>query len=288
MLNRINLSISFLYFLIIFFLITVYPIDPVAFNFSIFSIHWYGILFLLTLIICGFKLKNDIKKIDESLNLDHVYTLLLFSFSGMIIGARLIFVLFYQFDKWHFYLQNPIQIINLTNGGLSFHGGLIGLICGVILFCKKFDIKFLKCIDMIALTAPIGLAEGRLGNFINGELWGKETDSFLGIVFQNAGLAPRHPTQLYEGILEGVVLFFILKYFSKYKKHDGFLSGMFLIFYSIFRFLIEFVREPDYNIGYLAFDWLTMGQILCMPMFVLGMALVFQHQISCINLKKNL
>lgn len=141
---------------------------------------------------------------------------------------------------------------------------------------------------MIALTAPIGLAEGRLGNFINGELWGKQTDSIVGVVFQNAGLIPRHPTQLYEGLLEGVVLFFVLKYFSKYKTHDGFLSGIFLIFYSIFRFSIEFVREPDYNIGYLAFNWFTMGQILCIPMLILGMILVFRDQIACIALKKAL
>lgn len=284
MFNKYNLSFLAFYLMIVLFLFFLYPINPTAFEFSFISIKWYGILFVLTLFIARFKLLSDIKRINPSFAHDETDILLIFTFAGMIVGARLLYVFVYKDDSLDYFL-NPLKILNLTEGGLSFHGGLIGLIVGAFLFCKKYKVKFLKCMDVIALAAPIGLAEGRLGNFINGELWGKVTNSPVGIVFASGGPFARHPTQLYESFLEGVVLFFILKAFSQKQRKDGSVCGMFLLMYSIFRFSIEFIREPDYNLGYLAWGWLTMGQILCVPMLIVGMSLIFFRSKNSISNK---
>lgn len=278
MFNKTNLFFLGLYVIIVLLLTLNYPINPIAFDLHFFDIKWYGLLFSATILMARYKMAFDIKKIDSNFGSKQTDNLILYSCIGMVLGARLFYLVFYQYDLWFLYFKNPLFIIDVRQGGLSFHGGLIGLVIGVILFCIKNKINFVKCMDVIALTVPIGLAEGRIGNFINGELWGKVTNLPVGIIFPSGGPLTRHPTQLYESFLEGIVLFFILKAFSQKQRKDGSICGMFLLTYSIFRFLIEFVREPDSNLGYLAWDWLTMGQVLCIPMFIIGIFLMFFYK----------
>jgi phosphatidylglycerol:prolipoprotein diacylglycerol transferase len=278
MFNKTNLFFLGLYVIIVLLLTSNYPVNPIAFDLYFFDIKWYGLLFSATILMARFKMGSDIKRIDTSFGSKQADNLILYSCIGMVLGARFFYLVFYQYDLWILYLKNPLLIIDVRQGGLSFHGGLIGLVIGVILFCTKNKISFIKCMDVIALTVPIGLAEGRIGNFINGELWGKVTNLPVGLVFPSGGPLARHPTQLYESFLEGVVFFFILKAFSQKQRQDGSICGMFLLMYSIFRFLIEFVREPDSNLGYLAWDWLTMGQVLCVPMFIIGIFLIFFYK----------
>ena len=276
MFNKVNIIFLALYFLLIIAIFFAYPVNPIALDFTFFSIHWYGILFVCTLIMCRFKMLSDIKKINKHFGAEQSDSLIIYSFLGVLIGARLFYILVYA-DLIE-YIENPLLTFDFKNGGLSFHGGLIGLITGVLFYCRKYKVNFLKCMDVISLTAPIGLTEGRIGNFINGELWGKITNSPIGVVFEHGGDLPRHPSQLYESFLEGVVIFFILKFFSRKQRPNGSICGLFLILYSIFRFSIEFVREPDSNLGYLAWDWLTMGQILCIPMFIIGIFLILFYK----------
>ena len=271
MITKKNISVLILFGILLTVIIINYPINPIAIDLNYVSIRWYGLLFFTTFLIARYKLSKDITRIDPKLKSDAADYLLLFAMVGMIIGARLLYVIIYSHETLQEYLTNPLEIIAIWKGGLSFHGGLIGLVVGVIFFIKKYKIKFLRCMDVIALTAPIGLAEGRLGNFINGELWGKITDGPFGVVFKNAGSLQRHPSQLYECVLEGVILFFILKAYSMKDRPDGAICGLFMVLYAVFRFSIEFVREPDSNLGYIAFGWLTMGQLLCMPMLFIGL-----------------
>lgn len=274
MITKTNMVVLCIFGLFLTIIIKNYPINPVALDLKIVSIKWYGLLFLTTLIIARIKLVKDITKIDDKLTADDAYRLILYAVFGMIIGARLLYLMIYQGYPLEHYFSHPIDIIALWKGGISFHGGLIGLVIGVLIYARKYKIQFLKCMDIIALTAPIGLAEGRLGNFINGELWGKVTDGPFGIVFQNAGSLPRHPSQIYEALLEGVILFFILKAYSMKERAKGSICGLFMILYAIFRFSVEFVREPDANLGYIAFGWLTTGQLLCVPMLLIGLVVM--------------
>lgn len=280
MITKTNMVILFLFGIFLTLIIKNYPINPVAIDLKIVSIKWYGLLFLTTIIIARIKLVKDITKIDNKLKEDDAYMLVLYAVFGMIIGARILYLIVYQGYPLEHYFSHPLDIIALWKGGVSFHGGLIGLVMGVWFYARKYKIQFLKCMDIIALTAPIGLAEGRLGNFINGELWGKVTDGPFGIVFQNAGSLPRHPSQIYEAILEGVVLFFILKAYSMKERTKGSICGLFMVMYAIFRFSVEFVREPDANLGYIAFGWLTTGQLLCVPMLVIGIMVMNYDSIS--------
>ena len=171
-------------------------------------------------------------------------------------------------------MQNPIEIFYLQQGGMSFHGGLIGVFVAVWFFAHKFNKTFFNILDFIAPVVPIGLGTGRIGNFINGELWGSPSELPWAMVFPGAGDLPRHPSQLYEAFLEGLVLFIILWFFSAKPRPAKAISGLFLLFYGVFRFIVEFVRIPDAHIGYLAFDWLTMGQILSLPMIIVGIVLL--------------
>jgi phosphatidylglycerol:prolipoprotein diacylglycerol transferase len=271
MITKTNTVILILFGLFLTLLIKNYPINPVAIDLNIVKVNWYGILFLTTIVIARIKLGKDIKKIDNRLQAEDADMLILCAMSGMLIGARLLYLIVYQGYPLEHYLSHPLDIIAIWKGGVSFHGGLIGLVIGVWIYSRKYKIQFLKCMDVIALTAPIGLAEGRIGNFINGELWGKVTDGPFGIVFQQAGSLPRHPSQIYEALLEGVVLFFILKAYSMKERTKGSICGLFMVMYAIFRFSVEFVREPDSNLGYIAFGWLTTGQLLCVPMLMIGL-----------------
>ena len=280
MITKTNAAILILFGLFLTLLIKNYPINPVAIDLNIVKVNWYGILFLTTIVIARIKLGKDIKKIDNRLKAEDADMLILCAMSGMLIGARLLYLIVYQGYPLEHYFSHPLDIIAIWKGGVSFHGGLIGLVIGVWIYSRKYKIQFLKCMDVIALTAPIGLAEGRIGNFINGELWGKVTDGPFGIVFQQAGSLPRHPSQIYEALLEGVVLFFILKAYSMKERTKGSICGLFMVMYAIFRFSVEFVREPDSNLGYIAFGWLTTGQLLCVPMLVIGLFVMNYESIA--------
>jgi len=245
--------------------------DPVAFQIMSFEIRWYSLAYI-TGIIIGWLLckKVLIQKSDINEKFDDYITYLVI---GMIIGGRLGYIIFYNFS---YYINNFFDIFKVWEGGMSFHGGLIGIIIASILFTKKHNQDSFLYMDLVSLVAPIGIFFGRLANFINSELYGTPTDIPWAVTFIQVDNLSRHPSQLYEAILEGVILFIILMYFKKkdYLKKPGLISGLFLIFYSIFRFFIEFVRVPDEQLGHLIFE-LSMGQIISLIFFVIGIILFY-------------
>ena len=245
--------------------------DPVAFQILSFEIRWYSLAYILGIVV-GWLLckKIFIQKSDINEKFDDFVTYLII---GIIIGGRLGYVIFYNFD---YYLTNIFDIFKVWQGGMSFHGGLIGVVIASILFSKKNDQDPFMYMDQIALVAPIGIFFGRVANFINSELYGLPTDVSWSVTFIQIDSLSRHPSQLYEAFLEGVILFFLLIYFRKknYLKKPGLISGLFLIFYSIFRFLVEFFRVPDEHLGYLIFD-LSMGQIISVIFLMIGAILFY-------------
>ena len=245
--------------------------DPVAFQIMSFEIRWYSLAYI-TGIIIGWLLckKVLIQKSDINEKFDDYITYLVI---GIIIGGRLGYIIFYNFN---YYINNFFDIFKVWEGGMSFHGGLIGIIVASILFSKKNNQDSFLYMDLVSLVAPIGIFFGRLANFINSELYGTPTDIPWAVTFIQVDNLSRHPSQLYEAILEGVILFIILMYFKNkdYLKKPGLISGLFLIFYSLFRFFIEFVRVPDEQLGYLIFE-LSMGQIISLIFFVIGIILFY-------------
>ena len=245
--------------------------DPVAFQIISFEIRWYSLAYIAGIII-GWMLckKVLIQKSDINEKFDDYVTYLVI---GIIIGGRLGYIIFYNFN---YYINNLFDIFKVWEGGMSFHGGLIGLIVASILFSKKNNQDSFLYMDLVSLVAPIGIFFGRLANFINSELYGTPTDIPWAVTFIQVDNLSRHPSQLYEAILEGVILFIILMYFKNkdYLKKPGLISGLFLIFYSLFRFFIEFVRVPDEQLGYLIFE-LSMGQIISLIFFVIGIILFY-------------
>ena len=191
----------------------------------------------------------------------------------MIIGGRLGYMLFYDFPN---FISHPWIIFKVWQGGMSFHGGLIGVILSLWIYSKRYQKKFFETMDFIAPMVPIGLAAGRLGNFINGYLWGRVTTVPWGMIYPNAGPLPRHPSEIYEFLLEGVTLFIILWWYSSKPRPRMMTSALFLIGYGCFRFFCEFFRQPDPQLGFIAFGWLTMGQLLSAPMILLGIFLIFK------------
>ncbi|MDC0235411.1 prolipoprotein diacylglyceryl transferase [Candidatus Pelagibacter sp.] len=245
--------------------------DPVAFQIISFEIRWYSLAYIAGIII-GWMLckKIFIRKSDINEKFDDYVTYLVI---GIIIGGRLGYIIFYNFN---YYINNLFDIFKVWEGGMSFHGGLIGIIVASILFSKKNNQDSFLYMDLVSLVAPIGIFFGRLANFINSELYGTPTDIPWAVTFIQVDNLSRHPSQLYEAILEGVILFILLMYFKNkdYLKKPGLISGLFLIFYSLFRFFIEFVRVPDEQLGYLIFE-LSMGQIISLIFFVIGIILFY-------------
>ena len=249
--------------------------DPVALQIGPLAIHWYGVMYVLSFIgvylLWNYRIKAYSSITDNKWNSDAVSDLIFYGALGAVIGGRLGYVLFY---KPGYYLSHPLEIVFVNQGGMSFHGGLLGVIVALWLFSRKINLSFMSVADFVAPVAPLGLFFGRMGNFVNQELWGKTTDVPWGMVFTNGGDLPRHPSMLYEAFLEGLLLLFVLWWFAREKRPIGMLSGLFLIGYSASRMLVELVRVPDEHLQYLLFDWVTMGQILSLPMMVVGFALV--------------
>ena len=245
--------------------------DPVAFQIISFEIRWYSLAYIAGIIIGWLLCKKVlIQKSDINEKFDDYVTYLVI---GIIIGGRLGYIIFYNFN---YYINNLFDIFKVWEGGMSFHGGLIGIIVATILFSKRNNQDSFLYMDLVSLVAPIGIFFGRLANFINSELYGTPTDIPWAVTFIQIDNLSRHPSQLYEAILEGVILFIILMYFKNkdYLKKPGLISGLFLIFYSLFRFFIEFVRVPDEQLGYLIFE-LSMGQIISLIFFVIGIILFY-------------
>lgn len=250
-------------------MLTFPNIDPVAIHIEL-DIRWYSLAYMAG-ILGGWWLiaRETAKRPLQNLTKPALDDMVLWAVLGIILGGRLGYVLFYKPD---YYLSNPMEILRVWQGGMSFHGGLIGTITAFFLFCRKYKISFLALTDLLACVAPIGLFFGRIANFINGELFGRVTDAGVGMVFPTGGDFPRHPSQLYEATLEGAVLFVIMLFLLKknsLRARTGKLSGIFLILYGTFRIISEFFREPDEFLGFL-FAGATMGQLLSLPMLAVG------------------
>ena len=256
-----------------------YPeIDPVALDLGVFQIHWYGLMYLFA--FAGGWLYGVYRaKTREPWNTEIVGDLLFYVAMGVILGGRIGYILFYDFAH---YLADPLDVFKVWQGGMSFHGGLLGVTLAMFLFAKKTEQSLFQVADFVAPLIPIGLFTGRIGNFINGELWGKPTDSVLGMWVYDPALQQtiqKYPTQLLEAFLEGVVLFIILAVYGSKTRTPGAIAGMFLLGYGIFRFIVEFWRVPDAQLGYLMWEWLTMGQVLSLPMILIGAYFVFRKSI---------
>lgn len=246
-------------------------LDPVALSLGPLQVRWYGLAYIVGFICAFVVIARLAKRWKVRVSEDAFYTVVLCVIAGVIIGARLGYTLFYGDG---YYLQNPLKILAINEGGMSFHGGLLGCLAGGYVASRITKIPFLTLADMGVVGAPIGLFFGRCANFINGELWGAPTDLPWGVVFGgSAGMVPRHPSQLYEALLEGLLLFIVLFALSRKNppRPRGTFLGVFLALYGIFRFSIEFIRQPDAQIGYLlGTDWLTMGQVLSVPLVIAG------------------
>lgn len=255
-----------------------YPaINPVAFDLGFAQIHWYGLMYLLGFL--GFLLLgNQESKKSPHWNKELVSDFLFYGALGVVLGGRLGYIVFYDLDT---YIQNPSAILQIWQGGMSFHGGMLGVTLAMFWFAyKKMQVSIFVISDFVAVLVPIGLFFGRIGNFINGELWGKvvaDQNSVFAMQVYHAGIdatVARYPTQLLQAFLEGFLLFIILYIYTRKSRPLGSVTGLFLGLYGLFRFFVEFYREPDAQLGYLMWDWLTMGQVLSIPMIIVGIGLV--------------
>ncbi|TWX67189.1 prolipoprotein diacylglyceryl transferase [Colwellia demingiae] len=252
-------------------------IDPIIFSIGPVSLRWYGTMYLIGFLAAMFMANKAADRSNGLWTRDQVSDLLFYGFLGVILGGRVGYVLFYQFE---YFLSDPLYLFEIWQGGMSFHGGLLGVILAVFIFARKTNKSFLVVGDFVVPLVPIGLGMGRLGNFINAELWGRQTDVPWAMVFPTDPLqVPRHPSQLYEFALEGVVLFAILYVISRRTRSLGLASGVFLIGYGVFRSIIEFFREPDAHLG-LYFSFISKGQILSIPMILAGILIIYLGYLS--------
>ncbi|MBT8085298.1 MAG: prolipoprotein diacylglyceryl transferase [Woeseia sp.] len=245
-----------------------YPsFDPVIFEIGFFKVRWYGLMYVIGFVLAWWLARRRAEKSWTPVKPVQVDDLIFYCMIGVIVGGRLGYCLVYG---WEQLISDPLYIFKITEGGMSFHGGLAGVMVALWLFGRKLGRRFWEMGDFVAPLAPLGLGFGRIGNFINGELWGKPTDvpwSF------NVGGQALHPSQLYEAVLEGFVLFAIVWVYSSQPRPYRAVSGVFLVGYGVFRFFVEFFRVPDAHLEYLALGWVTMGQVLSAPMILLGLVL---------------
>lgn len=250
----------------------VYPqIDPVALSLGPLKIHWYGLMYLVGFLGGWWLGVLRARQPQSGWQAAEIGDLLFYVAIGVVLGGRLGYTFFYNLPA---FLDDPLVLLRVWEGGMAFHGGLLGVLVALWLYARRSGRHFFQVADFVAPLVPVGLFAGRIGNFINGELWGAPTSLPWGMVFPHVDALPRHPSMLYEAALEGLLLFLILWIYSRKPRPMMAVSGLFLLGYGLFRFLVEFVREPDAHIGYLAGDWLTMGMLLSTPMIVLGALLL--------------
>lgn len=261
-------------------------IDPVAFKIGPLAIgehslgplqvHWYGLAYLAAFVVAWLLASRRARRADSPITPGQVEDVIFYSALGVILGGRCGYVLFYNFDK---FLHDPLWLLRVWEGGMSFHGGALGVIAAMALYAWRQQIQLARLWDFVAPLVPLGLLLGRLANFLNQELWGRPTDVAWGMVFPRVDQVVRHPSQLYEALLEGVVLFAILWAYSSKPRPPLAVGSLFLFFYGSFRFIVEFFREPDAQIGFAVFGWMSRGQELCVPMIALGAILfVYAHR----------
>lgn len=275
-------------------MIFLHQIDPIALRLGPLQVHWYGVMYLLAFAVAWFLGRSRVRAgrlpgVDDNAYGD----LMFYGMLGVVLGGRFGYVLFYAFED---FLRDPLMLFKVWEGGMSFHGGLLGVLAAGWWWARRQRLQFFDVIDFVAPLVPPGLGFGRLGNYIGGELWGKPTEAGWGVVFPRAlppelaaldpaalrarfdsgllDLYARHPSQLYQFALEGVVMFAILWWYSRKPRPRYAVSGLFALLYGVFRFVVEFVRVPDAQLGYLAFGWLTMGQALSLPLIALGLVLL--------------
>lgn len=252
-----------------------YPdIDPIAISIGPIAIHWYGLMYLVAFSAGGLLGRYRARRMPGQWTNTQIWDLVFYIAVGAVLGGRLGYAIFYNTG---YYLSHPIEIFWVWTGGMSFHGGLIGVVLAVGLFARRSQRRFFEVADFLAPLCAPGLLAGRIGNFINQELWGRVSDVPWAMVFPAGGPLPRHPSQLYEAALEGVILFVIVWSFSAKPRRPGQVSGLFLLGYGVFRFFVEFYREPDIHLGPVALDWVTMGQLLSVPVIVAGAWLLMRR-----------
>ena len=251
-----------------------YPeFDPVAIQIGPLAVHWYGLMYVVAFGLGWWLGRVRAADPARGWRRSDVDDVLFYVALGVVAGGRLGYMVFYDPGGL---LREPLSVLRVWEGGMSFHGGLLGVIVAMLLYARRRSRPFFEVADFIAPLVPLGIAAGRVGNFINGNLWGRPSDLPWAMVFPGAGELPRHPSQLYQALLEGVALFALLWWFSRRPRPVMATSGLFLLAYAAFRSAAEFVRVPDRQYGYLAFDWLTMGQVLCLPMALAGAWLLWR------------
>ena len=243
-------------------------INPVAVAIGPIQIHWYGLMYLIAFASAWFLAQWRVKHYHLNWSSEQISDLIFYAALGVILGGRIGYMLFYNTSEL---INHPLSLFKIWQGGMSFHGGLLGVLFATIFFTKKAKKSFWEVTDFVVPLVPLGLAAGRIGNFINGELWGRATDAPWGMVFPFVDAQPRHPSQLYEVGLEGIVLLIIVWWYAHKPKPAGCVTAIFLIGYAVCRLIIECFREPDAQLGFLAFHWLTMGQLLSIPMLLVGL-----------------
>lgn len=263
-------------------MILFYPnIDPVIFSVGMFKVHWYAMMYLLGFLFAWLLARYRTKRYHLNWTDEQISDLIFYASVGVILGGRIGYMLFYDMPGW---LGHLLDVFKVWQGGMSFHGGFLGVFCALWFFGRKYKKPFWEITDFMAPLVPIGLAFGRVGNFINGELWGRPTDiPDWGMIFPYVDMQPRHPSQLYECFFEGIVLFIIMWLFTAKPRPVRATSGVFLVGYGCFRFILEFFREPDVGLGFIWHDWLTMGQLLSIPMVLAGIFFIVLAYRGCSN-----
>ena len=247
--------------------------DPIALQIGPLALRWYSLAYIAGIVAAWALLLRMVQRSGAPMTKAHVDDLISWATLGVIVGGRLGYVIFYDPAK---FLADPLAILKLWEGGMAFHGGLAGVIVALLLFARANGLSSIRILDYVAVVTPVGLGLGRMANFVNGELWGRPTDGTWGIIFADAGLAPRHPSTLYQAFVEGLVLFTVLNllfWLTNARMKPGLLGGLFIALYGVFRFIVEFFREPDAQLGILSFG-LTMGQMLSLPMVAAGLVLM--------------